>query len=420
MMRSASPWRSPLLAACLAALVLAGPALAQPDKGTAPLDRKSLDSIVYNNLKVVLNRGADLYNTGDWAGCYRLYEGSLITLKPLLQHHPALQKSADEALTTAEQDPQVARRAWLLRGALEKIREETNPNPKSKTGPEIKPGPGTEPPVVKKTLWDRLGGEKGVSRIIDDVVASAAKDPKVDFTRGGRYKLDSAEMAKMKRELIDQVSQLTGGPYKYTGPNMKEVHKGMGITRSQFDAFMGHVRNALVKNGVDAKDQKTILDALDGYGNEIIQTKKPEDKKPVDKKPEDKKPIDKRPEDKKPEDKKPVDKKPAETGNVSGKVTYLGKPLTGGQVGMHSAAGKTYSAAIKEDGSFSLKSVPVGTYKVTVMTQPAAPGAPRLPPAPPGGAAKGVAIPVKYSTANTSGLTYEVSEGEQTFDIDLR
>ena len=50
-----------------------------------------------------------------------------------------------------------------------------------------------------KTLWDRLGGEAGVSKVVDDFVAAAATDPKVDFSRGGKYKLDDARSPISKR-----------------------------------------------------------------------------------------------------------------------------------------------------------------------------------------------------------------------------
>ena len=55
-----------------------------------------LHSWLHDVLRTVINRGADLYNKGEWSGCYRLYEGSLLTVKPLLKHRPALQKAINE------------------------------------------------------------------------------------------------------------------------------------------------------------------------------------------------------------------------------------------------------------------------------------------------------------------------------------
>ena len=145
-------------------------------------------------------------------------------------------------------------------------------------------------------LWDRLGGQAGVTRIIDDLVAAVATDPRVDFFRGGKFKLDAAGVARLKKLLVEQVSSLTGGPLKYDGLGMKEAHKGMGITVVQYDAFMDHVKEVLEKNKVAPGDVATIVTALNSYRKDIIEpAKKPEEKKPEEKKPEEKKPEEKKP-----------------------------------------------------------------------------------------------------------------------------
>jgi len=447
-----------VLPACLAVLVVTGAARAEDDKSAGgSKDVKGVDGLIYTNLREVINHGADLYNSGDWNGCYRLWEGALMSLKPLLAHRPDLQKAIETGLTNAQQDPMLYQRAFVLRKVLDQVRTDlkgnapktaqekplTKPKPKDNDNTAVKPKP-------KKTLWDRLGGEKGVTQIVDDTVNSAADDPKVDFFRHGKVKLDAAQVAKMKREIVEQISQNTGGPLKYTGPDMKTVHKGMGITNEQFDAMMGHVKKSLQKNKVSPQDTATIVAALNTYREQIVQPKKPDEKKPADKKPIDKKPVDKKPDDKKPVDKKPVDKKPVDkkpvdkkpddkkpvdkkpddkkpvdkkpdtkkpgttglsgqtnpagTASISGHVTFKGKPLTGGTIEFVGEAGKS-KGPIGADGTFDVKGVKAGAYTVILSTK---------------GAKTPVAIPASYGTAATSGLRYTVKEGRQTFDIDLQ
>src|SRR5262245_10607219 len=96
-------WTVPVLAGCL--LAAPGGARAQEKAAPPDLERKQIDNIVYKTLRTVINQGADLYNSGDWAGCFRLYEGSLLTVRPLLDHHPALQKAIDAALVEAARTP---------------------------------------------------------------------------------------------------------------------------------------------------------------------------------------------------------------------------------------------------------------------------------------------------------------------------
>jgi hypothetical protein len=110
-------------------LAAAGPAEeAAPPPAAPPADAKALEATLYRTLRDVINRGVDLYRRDDHAACYRLYEGSLMTLKPLLGHRQELQKEIDKRLEGARRDPLMWRRAFTLRSALDKVREELNPD----------------------------------------------------------------------------------------------------------------------------------------------------------------------------------------------------------------------------------------------------------------------------------------------------
>jgi hemoglobin len=259
--------------ACAVGAGLGAPLRAQQDAA----ETKALDRKVYDLLREVINTGADLYNRqGDRAGCYRLYQGSLMTLRPLLAHRPELQQAIDRGLAGAEQEPNVGRRAFALRAVIDEIRAASRPaapaEPKKAEAPKKPPAPAT--------LWDRLGGEEGVRKVVDDFVDLAAKDPKVNFSRGGRFKPDAAQMAALKQKLVELVSSVSGGPLKYTSKSMKEVHKGMGITEAEFDAAVADLREALRVNNVDPADIAAMLKAVEATRKDIVEPKKPEDKKP--------------------------------------------------------------------------------------------------------------------------------------------
>jgi hypothetical protein len=118
--------------------------------GTVAQEPTALDQQIHDSLKVVINTGADLFNGGPMrnlarnpAGCYYLYQGSLLTLKPLLGHHPDLQKAVDTALDEAERNPDLRERAYILRDMLGDIRTKLKPAaarvPTEKTPSEKKP-----------------------------------------------------------------------------------------------------------------------------------------------------------------------------------------------------------------------------------------------------------------------------------------
>jgi hemoglobin len=253
--------------AALACLPVAAPARAADDKPAA--DTKATDALIYTTLRDVINEGADMYNAKgryenmerDFAGCYHFYEGALTVIRPQLAHRPNLQKAIDEGLDTARNTPQVFQRAFVLRGVIDKIRAETNPNPK-------------EPPGGK-ALWDRLGGEAGVAKIVDDFTAAAAADKKLDLTRGGKYLKDEDAVKRVKKLLVELVSSVTGGPLKYTGRPMKEVHKGMAITDAEFDEAGVLLADALKKNGVKDDDAADLLAIIATTRKDIVEGAKP-------------------------------------------------------------------------------------------------------------------------------------------------
>ena len=96
----------------------------------------------------VIDHGAGLHNSGDVKGGYQTFDDALKSIVPLLNHHPELQKYIKDGLATAERISSLEDRSFELRKVLDKVRE------------SLKTGGGVP---VDKSLWDRLGGEKGVS-----------------------------------------------------------------------------------------------------------------------------------------------------------------------------------------------------------------------------------------------------------------
>ena len=125
--------------------------------------------------------------------------------------------------------------------------------------------------AAPRSLYDRVGGAPALTAVVGDFVATAAPDPKVDFTRGGSWIASDAAVFTLKKHLVDFMAQAMGGPKAYTGRSMKVTHTGRGITQAQFDALAGHLQAALVKNKVAAADVTAIMKIAASTAPDIVE-----------------------------------------------------------------------------------------------------------------------------------------------------
>ena len=118
--------------------------------------------------------------------------------------------------------------------------------------------------MQQKSLYDRLGGKDAITAVVDDFVANVAADKRINgfFAK--------ADIPRLKRNLVDQICQATGGPCTYTGKDMKTAHKGMGITDADFNALVEDLQKSLAKFKVPDKEQGELLGALGSLKPQIV------------------------------------------------------------------------------------------------------------------------------------------------------
>ena len=102
-------------------------------------------------------------------------------------------------------------------------------------------------------------------------VALAAKDEKVNFLRGGKYKLEDKGVAALEQKLVDFISTNTGGPQVYKGGDMKTAHKGMGITESDWTLAVNHLVATLDKFKVPEREKGEVLAAVGPLKLQIVE-----------------------------------------------------------------------------------------------------------------------------------------------------
>lgn len=129
--------------------------------------------------------------------------------------------------------------------------------------------------VVERTLFERLGGQSAIESVVEDFVARCAGDDRIS------NKFARTDVPRLKKMLVDQVCEATGGPCAYTGRDMKETHDGMSVTAGEFDALVEDLVATLGQFQVPQAEQDELLSLLGPMRGDIVEAESPETGTPL-------------------------------------------------------------------------------------------------------------------------------------------
>lgn len=135
--------------------------------------------------------------------------------------------------------------------------------------PEAQPAPTPAP----ASLYDRLGGEGAIRSVVDTMVAHAAGDAELNFTRAGtdnEWEATPENIATLKDRLVQFVGSATGGPQQYEGRDMLTAHQGMEITNEEFDRLGSHLQMSLQAHNVPAELQAELMQVVESTRAQIV------------------------------------------------------------------------------------------------------------------------------------------------------
>jgi len=126
--------------------------------------------------------------------------------------------------------------------------------------------------MKEKSLYDRLGGKKSITAVVDEFVSRVAGDARINKFFAATA-ADPKRLSTFKGNLVDQICQASGGPCKYKGKDMKTAHMGMGVASADFDALVEDLVGALDKFKVGAHEKDQLLGALAPMKTDIVEKK---------------------------------------------------------------------------------------------------------------------------------------------------
>jgi len=118
------------------------------------------------------------------------------------------------------------------------------------------------------SLYARLGGYDALAAVADNLLPRLTGDPAL-----GRFWKHRGEdgVRREKQLLVDFLAHNSGGPLYYTGRDMLLSHKGMGITQSDWDAFIGHLNATLDAFSVPQREREDVLAFIDSTRADIVE-----------------------------------------------------------------------------------------------------------------------------------------------------
>lgn len=115
-------------------------------------------------------------------------------------------------------------------------------------------------------LYQQLGAQPGLVRLVDDFMVRLLADPRMNpFFK-------DVDQAHVKAELVTQFCEVSGGPCKRKGPDMKRAHAGMDIDKNNFNALVEVLQQAMDAQGIAFTVQNRLLAKLAPMHRDIINT----------------------------------------------------------------------------------------------------------------------------------------------------
>lgn len=122
---------------------------------------------------------------------------------------------------------------------------------------------------MSNTLFDRLGGNTGITEIVDAVVEAHMSNPSIK-TRFLYLKDQPEKLSIIKKHTIDFFSAGSGASVTYSGRDMVTTHKGMNLSPAEYMYAVDDILTVLNEQNIDDSSKAEVLAILWSLKDMII------------------------------------------------------------------------------------------------------------------------------------------------------
>lgn len=126
---------------------------------------------------------------------------------------------------------------------------------------------------AQKSLYERLGGLKGIMVVVDDFINRLVANKTLNRNPAINAGRKSSPSPYLKYQVSELVCQVTGGPCKYTGKAMKESHAHLNISEKEWEVMAAEFKKSLNKYKVPATEQKELFEIVGKTKADIVVRK---------------------------------------------------------------------------------------------------------------------------------------------------
>jgi hemoglobin len=121
-----------------------------------------------------------------------------------------------------------------------------------------------KPAESAASLFARIGGVAGVTRLISTFYARVLADPRL-----APY-FDGVPIHKLRHMQFEFFSAALDGPLPYTGRTVIQAHQGRRISREHFQAFVEHLFDTLQEYALSEDERYAIIARINTYADDVI------------------------------------------------------------------------------------------------------------------------------------------------------
>ncbi len=127
--------------------------------------------------------------------------------------------------------------------------------------------------ATKVPLYERLGGLKGITVVVDDFINRLVVNKTLNSNPAINAGRESSPAPYLKFQVSQMICEATGGPCKYTGKGMMDSHAHLNITEEEWRVMANEFQKSLDTFKVPAVEQKDLFEIVGKTKPNIVTEK---------------------------------------------------------------------------------------------------------------------------------------------------